>query len=40
MNVTRYNKSFQLMEVGHWFIGRFGRPLWKHIRWVAGQSVG
>ena len=38
--MTRYNKSLMLWERGEWYIGRFGRPLWRHLSWLPGQSVG
>jgi hypothetical protein len=38
--MIRYNKSCQLLERGYWYVGRYGRQLWKHLGWVPGQSVG
>ena len=38
--MIRYNHALQLLERGYWYIGRFGRQLWKHLGWLPFQGVG
>jgi len=32
--MKRYNQSYMLFEYGYWFIGRYGKPMWKHLRFI------
>lgn len=33
--MIRYNHALMRMERGHWYIGKFGRPLWKHAGFLS-----
>ena len=30
--MLRWNSAYYFWEYGHWFISRFGSPMWKHKR--------
>ena len=36
--IRRFNSGYLRIEYGEWYVGRFGRPLWRHIEWASASK--